>query len=482
MKIRVGCRSDPYGICHSSLLRPLGRRLSIVRLLPLLLLHIGSGCYIIPRALLLLAAPSVAASFALYSAPSFATPINPLRSSRETALLSSRFGGGGTERAAAADEDPSPTRAAASTIAGMDPAGSNANAAKDEATSAAKLTSSSTVVVDRSTLTLLEHVNLNIPVHEPSLTFYYHVLGCGMDPRKADNLLTPGGKATVWANCGASQFHLPKGEVAQVIPGSVGLRYDSLEPLKERLSKMAHEDPAVVQSYEVAKDRYGGETVRVVDHYGNAFVCRGGGNPVSDRSWRQPVIRSSEVDRWGWVAEKYGCRTEDTECRGIDFVEFYCPVGSADKIALFYDSVFDATTSVVEQGGDDDDDARKIAIVAFGNVDATGRADQSLLFRETTNEIPKYDGHHVALYVGQSQSDFEQAFKNCDQAGVVWVNPRFDDKASNLQGAKRYMQFRFKNIVDMETGEPVFELEHEVRSVKHTAWPGAKEEQLNEEE
>jgi hypothetical protein len=427
-----------------------------------------NSCFI-ARAHKLLAAPPVTASLAITKAPSFATSVGPPRSASETALSSSK-GGGSAERAAASPP----------TISGMDPTSSTVDAVNDDATEASALTSNS-IVVDRSTLTLLEHVNLNIPVHEPSLTFYYHVLGCGMDPRKADNLLTPGGKSTVWANCGASQFHLPKGDVAQVIPGSVGLRYESLEPLQARLVAIVQQDPSVVQSYEVTKDRYGGDTIRVVDHYGNVFVCRGGGNPVSDRSWRQPVIRSSDVDRWDWVAEKYGCVSDGAECRGIDFVELLCPVGTAEKIALFYDSVFDATVSVVDQAGDGED-ARKIAIVSFGNVDAAGRADQSLLFRETTNEIPKYDGHHVALYVGQSQADFEQAFQNCDQAGVIWVNPRFDDKAANLQGAKRYMQFRFKDIVDMETGEPIFQLEHEVRSVRHSAWPGVKEGQVQEEE
>lgn len=51
-----------------------------------------------------------------------------------------------------------------------------------------------------------------------------------------------------------------------------------------------------------------------------------------------------------------------------------------------------------------------VAIVAIGNVDSQGRADQNL--------IP-YDGHHVALYVGESQADFDRAFLNADQAGIV---------------------------------------------------------------
>jgi hypothetical protein len=76
------------------------------------------------------------------------------------------------------------------------------------------------------------------------------------------------------------------------------------------------------------------------------------------------------------------------------------------------------------------------------------------------------------MYVGRSGDDFEVAFKNAELAGIVWVNPRFSDKADTLEGAKKWNQFRFKDIVDMESGETIFELEHEIRSVEHEAWPG----------
>jgi len=90
--------------------------------------------------------------------------------------------------------------------------------------------------------------------------------------------------------------------------------------------------------------------------------------------------------------------------------------------------------------------------------------------KEIVMRNPLYDGHHVALYVGQNQADYEQAFKNCEQAGVVWVNQRSRNKATNLTGAKKWNQFRFKNILDLKTGKKIFELEHVVRSVHHNAW------------
>ena len=52
------------------------------------------------------------------------------------------------------------------------------------------------------------------------------------------------------------------------------------------------------------------------------------------------------------------------------------------------------------------------------------------------------------------------------------MNPRFIDKVTNLNTAKKWKQLRFKNITDLKTGKPIIELEHEVRSVENDAWPG----------
>ena len=47
-----------------------------------------------------------------------------------------------------------------------------------------------------SLLTLLEHVNLNIPEHKYALPFYLDILGFGLDPRRAQNVAK--GSGTVW--------------------------------------------------------------------------------------------------------------------------------------------------------------------------------------------------------------------------------------------------------------------------------------------
>jgi hypothetical protein len=334
-----------------------------------------------------------------------------------------------------------------------------------------------------STLTLIEHINLNVPNHDYILDFYLNVLGFGLDPRRAQNVNK--GNGTVWCNAGASQFHLPYGEEAQVIPGSIGLWYDSLDALKERLANYDDMDEKPFAQYSIESEGDERESVRIMDNYGNVFYCRKENVPIlfehndSDqlveemiRTTKQPILTNQEddVQQYAAAATTYGLgKDEETECKGISYVEIFVPRKKAAKLAEFYECVFDAPATVFTDPSSGDD----VAIVGFGSIDPdTGRSSQTLLFRESDIELPPYDGHHIALYVGTSKADFEEAFKNVLEAQVVWVNPRFSDRVTNMNTAKKWKQFRFKNLTDLKTGKKIIELEHEVRSVEHDAWPG----------
>lgn len=50
-----------------------------------------------------------------------------------------------------------------------------------------------------------------------------------------------------------------------------------------------------------------------------------------------------------------------------------------------------------------------------------------------------------------------------------WDNPRVKDYADTLERAVARRQFRFKDIVDLSTGEVILELEHELRAGLQTA-------------
>jgi len=76
---------------------------------------------------------------------------------------------------------------------------------------------------------------------------------------------------------------------------------------------------------------------------------------------------------------------------------------------------------------------------------------QELIFRETTEPIPAYDGHHVAIYI----SDFATPHRWLVEHDLVW------------QESDPY-QYRFTKIVDPDKpSEVLFEIEHEVRSLTH---------------
>jgi len=419
----------------------------------------------------------------------------------------------------------------------------------------------------QSSLTLLEHVNLNVPSHREQdrknvLQFYFDVLGCGVDPRIAMNLHddtnddadenhdqdkndpdTISAKADetphfaiehglIWPNCGVSQFHLPRATVAQTIPGHIGLRYHSLQGVKARvvaamMDNTSNEDAVDASSSSCCVASYTSHPANVTtgkqeylvieDTYGNRFQCReegheGGGGfdgGTFANIQSQPLVYHHQTDEFGDVARKYGIRdsrvngrnnntatddrdNEDAElpvagfmggsdCRGMDYVELHCRPGTATKIAQFYEVILDATTSVITDttnGGGD-----RVALIAVGRINlATGRAEQYLIYRETSTTPPvqEYDGHHIAVYVGTTMDDFVQAFTKAHVAELVWVNPRFVDTVTTLEHAVEVHQFRLKDIIDLDTGIPLLEFEHEIRSIHHPNFPGWKRDDKNQ--
>jgi hypothetical protein len=122
---------------------------------------------------------------------------------------------------------------------------------------------------------------------------------------------------------------------------------------------------------------------------------------------------------------------------GIPYVEFEVPVGTADAIAEFYRRMIEVPARV-ERNGDG-----PVARVAVGH-------DQELLFRETDRPQPEFDNHHVAIYL----VNFSGPYRKLREHNLV------------SQEDNRY-QYRFRDIVDLDTGRLLFTIEHEVRSVTH---------------
>lgn len=122
---------------------------------------------------------------------------------------------------------------------------------------------------------------------------------------------------------------------------------------------------------------------------------------------------------------------------GLPYIEFDARPGSAKGIARFYAEGMGAPSEVKPEGG------MSAARVGIGR-------NQWLLFRESDKEIPPYDGHHVAVYVANFSGPYG-----------------FLKRRNLLMEDVRNHQFRFKKIVDPESGDQLFQLEHEVRSLRH---------------
>ncbi|HEX5369456.1 MAG TPA: hypothetical protein VFY10_08590, partial [Dehalococcoidia bacterium] len=70
-----------------------------------------------------------------------------------------------------------------------------------------------------------------------------------------------------------------------------------------------------------------------------------------------------------------------------------------------------------------------------------------------SNDVAPYDGHHIAVYV----ANFSKPYNWLSEHGLVTEEPRNH-------------QFRFVDIVDPNTGEKLYQLEHEVRGLKHALY------------
>ncbi len=122
---------------------------------------------------------------------------------------------------------------------------------------------------------------------------------------------------------------------------------------------------------------------------------------------------------------------------GMPYVEFDVPVGTAAAIARFYREILEAPAEVSE------DHDGCFVTCSVGH-------DQYFIYRETDRPLPAYDGHHVQVYV----ANFSGPHQKLNDRGLIF-------EESNQ------WQYRTKDIVDLDSGEVLFTIEHEIRSATH---------------
>lgn len=154
--------------------------------------------------------------------------------------------------------------------------------------------------------------------------------------------------------------------------------------------------------------------------------------------FRQRNDRIDVTCPWG---NRYRCHPPGEDFPGLTlgmpYVCFDVPRGAAPGIARFYEEILaaPARTATFENA--------KAAYVAAG-------PGQQLIFREARGPLPAYDGHHIQIYI----ADFSKPHARLRDRGLI-------TEESDAH------QYRFERIVDLDTDELLFEIEHEVRALTH---------------
>ena len=245
-------------------------------------------------------------------------------------------------------------------------------------------------------VTMLEHVNFEIPNQGLASDFYLQGMGFTRDP-----YLFPGTN-NMWVNVGKSQFHLPTGEPL-VLRGHVGIVSPDRQSLLNRLQGVKKQLADTKFKFKEHNDH-----VAATCPWGNKFR-----------------VYEPDEKRFGKVN------------LGIPYVEFTVPEGTAKGIAKFYRKVLGALTCMEKNGHG------KAAHIKVG-------PSQELVFRETDKALPEFDGHHLQVYV----EDFGTPHDKLKKLDLITEE---SDRC----------QYRFEDIVDVDTGKVLFTIEHEIRSMTH---------------
>ena len=214
------------------------------------------------------------------------------------------------------------------------------------------------------------------------------------------------GLENMWVNFGRTQVHLPNrgGKAPEVLRGTAGFVVPSLEDAKKRL------------------EHAGNEMKRILPDVKTKF------------SWREKAGAIEATCPWGnrvrlhAPAPEFG-RTE----LALAYVDFDVPQGTAEGIARFYNEIMRAPARFNENR----------TSVSIGR-------DQRLFFTETAAPQPEYDNHHIQVYI----ADFASPYHWLKERGLI--NMETDAE-----------EWRFQWITDPKDGRKLFQIEHEVRSMKH---------------
>ncbi len=154
-------------------------------------------------------------------------------------------------------------------------------------------------------------------------------------------------------------------------------------------------------------------------------------------SWRDEGATILASCPWGNQIRLHAAGAFGRMVLGIPYVELPVPRGSAPGIVRFYRDVMKAL-------------ARERSVAGNLVAEITVGVNQRLRFIETDAALAPYDQHHIAIYV----ADFSSPHGWLAERGLI-------TEESDA------WQYRFEMITDPLTGAPLFQIEHEVRSLSH---------------
>jgi hypothetical protein len=245
--------------------------------------------------------------------------------------------------------------------------------------------------------------HFNCVIDDQRLAVLFYIVGLGAT--RDPYLFT--GLENIWLNFGRTQVHMPSRAVpprAERLRGTAGFVVPSLDELKKRL------------------EYAGKELQRVIPERKTHFAWREGNGAIE------------ATDPWGTRVRCHAPSPDygSTEL-GLVYVDFDVPPGAAEGIARFYTEVMKAPAQATAGR----------AVVPVGK-------NQKLMFTETKAPLPDYDGHHIQIYI----ADFSSPYRWLKERGLITMET---DEA----------EWRFQWIVDPRDGKQLFQIEHEVRSLKH---------------
>src|SRR5882672_12449894 len=245
--------------------------------------------------------------------------------------------------------------------------------------------------------------HFNCCIDDQRLAVLFYVVGLG--GTRDPYIFT--GLENIWFNFGRTQVHMPSRAVppkAERLRGTAGFVVPSLDKLRKRLEYAGREMTRVVPERQTLFAWHEKDgCIEATDPFGTRVRCHA-------------------------PSPEFG-RTE----LGLVYVDFDVPPGTAEGIARFYNEIMEAPAQAAE-----------------GRATVSVGRDQRLFFTETKKPIPEYDNHHIQIYI----ADFSSAYKKLLERGLITMETDAHE-------------WRFQWIIDPKDGRKLFQIEHEVRSMKH---------------